>query len=84
MNRRLLHFALALVAFAPWQTLGCAACFGKTDSPMAVGMNYGIFALLVVIGTMLSLVASFFVFIVRRSGQTPEITDPSDAGTPLT
>ena len=84
MNRRLLHLALVLAVFAPLQTLGCATCFGKTDSPMAVGMNYGIFALLAVIGTMLSLVASFFVFIVRRSGQTPEITDPTDTGTPLT
>ena len=84
MNRRFLFLVLTVAAFAPWRTLGCAACFGKTDSPMAVGMNYGIFALLAVIGTMLGLVASFFVFLARRSGQTPEITDNSDSGTPLT
>lgn len=72
MNRRLLFFTLLVVASVPLRTLGCAACFGRTDSALAVGMNYGIMALLAVIGTMLGLVASFFVFLARRAGQTPD------------
>lgn len=49
--------------------LACAACFGKSDSSMAYGMNAGIMTLLVVILTMLSLIASFFVFVVRRAAR---------------
>jgi hypothetical protein len=49
--------------------LACAACFGKSDSALAHGMNAGIFTLLAVIGTMLLCVASFFVFVVRRAAR---------------
>ena len=45
----------------------CAACFGQSDSPLAAGMNWGILALLVVVGTVLSGFASFGVYLVRRS-----------------
>ncbi len=59
----------------------CAACFGKSDSPLAYGMNAGIFVLLAVIGTMLGLITSFFVFVSRRSARLAESdpvgTDPS-------
>ncbi|MBN8248094.1 MAG: hypothetical protein J0L84_11685 [Verrucomicrobia bacterium] len=57
----------------------CAACFGKTDSPLAHGMNAGILTLLAVIGTMLGLIASFFVFVSRRSSRLAEsgADDPS-------
>ena len=48
---------------------GCAACFGRSDSPLAHGMNAGILTLLAVILSMLALIATFFVFIVRRAGQ---------------
>lgn len=62
-------FAWVILASNVWltvPTLGCAACFGASDSPMAHGMNWGIAVLLGVISTMLALVASFFVFVVRR------------------
>jgi hypothetical protein len=47
--------------------LACAACFGQSDSPMAQGMNAGIYALLGVIGTVLCGAATFFVFLARRA-----------------
>jgi hypothetical protein len=47
--------------------LACAACYGQSDSPMAHGMNAGIFALLGVIGTVLCGAAAFFVFLARRA-----------------
>lgn len=50
----------------------CAACFGRTDSPLAHGMNAGILTLLAVIGTMLGLIASFFVFVSRRAARLAE------------
>jgi len=42
---------------------------------MAYGMNAGIMTLLAVIMTVLSLVASFFVFIVRRASRVESGSD---------
>ncbi len=56
------------LAFAP-SAWACAACFGKSDSALAHGMNAGILTLLAVIGTLLLCVASFFVFVVRRAAR---------------
>jgi heme/copper-type cytochrome/quinol oxidase subunit 2 len=44
----------------------CATCFGKSDAPMAQGMNWGIFTLLGVIVTVLATIATFFVYIIRK------------------
>lgn len=63
---------------AIWMTLthpavhACTACFGKTDSNMAKGMNVGIFALLLVITSVLCGVAGFFVFLAKRGNQLEE------------
>lgn len=46
--------------------LACATCFGKSDSKLAEGMNWGIMSLLFVITSMLVAVSSFFVFVARR------------------
>lgn len=45
----------------------CAACYGKSDSPLAAGMNWGIFSLLIVIVMVLAGVASFFIYLARKS-----------------
>ena len=50
--------------------MACATCFGKSDSALAQGMNMGILALLGVILSVLSGVASFFVFLGWKSSQT--------------
>ena len=78
MKQRLVALIFALLTAAPLQSLGCAACFGRSDSKMAVGMNWGIFSLLVVISTMLGLIASFFVFIARRAAAAPADPATSD------
>ena len=46
--------------------LACAACFGKSDSPLAQGMNWGIFSLLGMIVCVLGGVASFFIYLARK------------------
>jgi uncharacterized membrane protein len=77
--KRLLILALGAVS-SQASVLGCAACFGKSDSAMAYGMNAGIMTLLVVILSMLSLIASFFVFIIRRATRletASDLTPPS-------
>jgi hypothetical protein len=47
--------------------LACAACYGASDSPMAKGMNWGIFSLMGVVAVVLGSIATFFVFIGKRS-----------------
>ena len=65
---RLLLSSLAVtLASHPGTLLACAACAGQSDSPMAKGMNVGILSLLAVIGMVLGGVASFFVYLGKRS-----------------
>ncbi len=45
----------------------CAACYGKSDSPLAEGMNWGIFSLLGVVVTVLGGIACCGVFLVKRA-----------------
>jgi heme/copper-type cytochrome/quinol oxidase subunit 2 len=80
---RNLLFAAALAAFAPSPLFACAACYGKSDSALASGMNWGIFTLLGVVLTVLTCIALFFVHIVRKeeamSNPPPPPTDrPAD------
>ncbi|MGA2787346.1 MAG: hypothetical protein ABSF60_07445 [Verrucomicrobiota bacterium] len=65
------------MAIAPSPLLACAACTGKTDSPLAVGMNWGIVTLLGFVLTVLSCFVIFFVHVARR---TPP--DDSEANPP--
>jgi hypothetical protein len=64
-------FAVAAVfALLPTQNIfACAACYGKSDSPMAWGMNAGIMTLLVVVAGVLCGISGFFVYIIRRSSK---------------
>ena len=62
----------------------CAACYGKSDSALASGMNWGIFTLLGVVLTVLTCIALFFVHIVRKEEAMsnppapPPANDPTD------
>jgi len=60
---------LASVAFAaaPQPLWACAACFGKSDSGLAKGMNWGILSLLAVVVFVLSGFAAFFIYLARRA-----------------
>jgi hypothetical protein len=57
--------------------MACAACYGQSDSPMAHGMNAGIFALLVVIGIVWCGVAAFFVCLARRAAAVARLEEHS-------
>ena len=57
---------LATLHLAP-AVFACATCFGKSDSKLAEGMNWGILTLLFVILGVLGGIAAFFVFLARRS-----------------
>lgn len=66
--------ALVLAMVTAPSAQACAACFGKSDSPLAFGMNMGIFSLLAVIVSVLVGVAGFFVYLSRRGARYPEAT----------
>lgn len=68
---------VGLVLHAP-SVFACAACFGKSDSPLAQAMNWGIFSLLAVVVTVLGGIASFFIFMARRAAAKP-VTAPDAA-----
>jgi len=70
MNRfaKIVLSQLALLLLAqPISSFACAACYGASDSPMAKGMNWGIFSLLAVVVCVLSTFATFFVFLAKKS-----------------
>jgi len=69
MRPAFLAFSVLAALLATHDATACAACFGRSDSALAYGMNAGILTLLAVIATMLAAVASFFVFIVRRASR---------------
>lgn len=69
-HRRLLNFVLLLVALASAsRAAACATCFGKSDSALAEGMNWGIFAMLGFIGIVLAGVAGAAIFFIRRGAR---------------
>jgi hypothetical protein len=58
---------LSLVCYSQ-SAFACAACYGgKTDSPLAQGMNAGIFSLLAIVGCVLCGVAAFGIYLAKRS-----------------
>ena len=66
-----------LMAAPPRPALACATCFGKTDSKLAEGMNMGIFSLLVVVVCVLGGIASFFVYLAKRSALAAQADLPA-------
>ena len=81
----LIASAFCAAAFHPVSLFACAACYGASDSPMAKGMNWGIFSLLGVVAMVLGSVATFFVFIGKKAAaaadeaeqNTPAKTEPT-------
>lgn len=57
---------LGLLFLSP-QVLGCATCYGQSDSNLAKGMNWGILTMIFVVYLVIFSIIGFFVFVVRRS-----------------
>ena len=68
---------MAGTAALPASVQACAACFGKSDDALARGMNMGIFALLIVVLSVLVGLASFFIFLARRAARVGALPGPS-------
>ena len=67
--RQITASAALLPLLLPAAASACAACFGRSDSPMAKGMNMGIFTLLLFILSVLFAISVFFFYIVRRAAK---------------
>jgi heme/copper-type cytochrome/quinol oxidase subunit 2 len=78
LAKRCLAGLTALGLLAPLSSPACTACFGRSDSPLAEGMNWGILSLLGVIGFVLMSVAVFFVYLARRAAAQGATSAPSD------
>jgi hypothetical protein len=77
---KIIFLAAASAIFSPPPLFACAACYGKSDSPLASGMNWGIFTLLGVVVTVLASIATFFIFIIRKEAQiNAQSQNPSEA-----
>ena len=66
-RKTILTAVAGTIAIAPTSLLACAACTGRTDSSLAVGMNWGIVTLLGFVLTVLSCLVVFFVHVARRT-----------------
>ncbi len=64
--RNILMALALLAAISPSSLFACAACYGRTDSPLASAMNFGILTLLGVVLCVLSVFLVCFVHIVRK------------------
>ena len=59
-------FFTAWLAAVPRAALACPVCFGQNDSPMAAGINSGIFVMLGIIAVLWAAFGSFFIYLWRR------------------
>lgn len=71
---RFLSLSLPALILAPQSAWACATCFGASDADLARGMNWGIFSLLFVVVMVLGGIASFFVYLGRRSAAVAAIS----------
>ena len=65
--KRLGLLAFAALVLHAHDAHACAACFGKSDSPLASAMNWGIFSLMAVVVSVLGGIACFLIFLARRA-----------------
>ena len=70
----------AMLVAAPRAALACPVCFGQNDSPMAAGINMGIWLMLGVTGVVLTAFASFFISLIRRARLAAALEADGQAG----
>jgi hypothetical protein len=70
-----------MAVLSPSPLFACAACYGRSDDPLAHGINWGIFTLLGVVVLMLSSIATFFfVFLRRQAAQAKKMAEENLSG----
>lgn len=82
---RLIFGIVGLLAVSSANSVwACAVCFGQSDSPLAKGLHWGVISLLAVVGCVLTGIASFFVYLAKRSAMVSEdeFAEPKAESTP--
>ena len=65
---RLLLSSLGLMLISESNSaLACAVCFGKSDTALAKGLHWGVISLLAVVLCVLGGIATFFIYLAKRS-----------------
>ena len=72
--RGLLCSAALAATLRPHLLWACAACYGADSGPLAKGMNWGIFSLLGMIVLVLGGVATFFIYLAKKSAAVSALT----------
>jgi hypothetical protein len=68
-----------LAVFSPMNSSACAACYGESDAPIALGAAWGIVVLGAIIACVLSGVVVFFVHSNRKASELKNVTDPAES-----
>ena len=74
----------SVLILSPRVAFACPVCFGENDSPLALGINYGILAMLGIIGVLWVAFGSFFIYLRRRArlAETGALPPGRSAGLP--
>ena len=72
MRKTLLTLLTLVMLAAPRAAFACPVCFGDSNAPMAVAMNMGILAMLIVVAGVLGGFATFFIYLIRRARRVAE------------
>ena len=57
----------SVLLLIPRAAFACPVCFGQNDSPLALGINYGILAMLGFVVSLWVAFGSFFIYLRRRA-----------------
>jgi hypothetical protein len=58
---------VSVLLLVPRTAFACPVCFGQSDSPLALGINYGILAMLGFVVSLWVAFGSFFIYLRRRA-----------------
>ncbi len=67
LHRLFIGVCSAGILLSPDSVMACAVCGGAPEAPMSQGMNMGILVLLVIIGSVLVGLSTFFLFLRHRA-----------------
>ncbi len=73
IRNRCLAGVLVTMLAIPESVLACAACSGRSNDGLALGLNAGVLTLLTVLVVILCLFGGFGFYLVRRAAQYPMV-----------
>jgi|GEM_PF-2544048 hypothetical protein len=81
-NRWMTWLMVMLILLTNSSAFACTACFGDPNSNTTKGVVAAIWLLLLVVGGILTAIAGFFIYLVRRSSTNPVMPSQQSAALP--